>query len=549
MSGFRSICLFGTPSDRACFDLSYVIGADAGASSLDPGLNGSFWRNAHDLAVEREFEKVVNRLLSLDPAENDHELRRWLLERGPAGLLSDNGGGEGAGQVVALLTRLKRNAQEIMTRRTVFLLPENEADLGRFARHEGLQTTELLKRLAWQLYQHLEHGQADQFTFVRVGTAISGEGVLDRMIEDLHSRVTSSVLDQAKIGREGPVLFVGPTGTGKSYGARLLANMVGKPYFPVNLSAVVETTLEARIHGYAPGAFTGASRNGSPGWFELASGGILFLDEFQSVPVAYQTQLLDLLHAVSDRVTVARIGNDTERLPWNVKVVLAVNEDLGVLLQSGRLRTDLFYRMRHLVHFPPLHERFADRKGRLLLEILFRTYRWRLAPLIAQAAAGQGASIEPAPDELTKARLRSMFPELEDGATKRLLEHRWQGNLRELERVASDLFCDCDSTEDPVIRRAQVDVAIGWFAVPGAPDRQPAGAVTSAYRTLLADVEEALRLNGFVIERTIRSLEKSHPMYSLRSRKSLKLFLTKQREKLSEDVRSNPRLLRFLEGT
>lgn len=550
LSGFRSISLCGVPSDRACFDTGYVAGAASGGA-LNPVLTGSFWRNAHDLAVEREWGRVVERLLDGDGKGLRSALYGWLVEQGPAGILGSDGPGSGPGAapLAALMPRLKRGAQEIVARRTVFLLPEKESDLGRLARHFGTGTPELVKKLAEQLYQLLEHGQAGQFTFVRVGRASPGESVLDRMIEYLHSRLTAGILDQARIGREGPVLFVGPTGTGKSYGARLLANMMGRPYFPVNLSAVVETTLESRIHGYAPGAFTGASRNGSPGWFELASEGILFLDEFQSVPVAYQTQLLDLLHAVSDRVAVARIGDDGRRTPWNVKVILAVNEDVGGLLQTGRLRTDLFYRMRHLVHFPSLHERLADpEKGRLTLAILLRTYRWRLAPVIAQAAAVQDDTMAPATDELTKARLRSMYAELEEAATARLLEHRWPGNLRELERVASDLFCDCDGTDDPVIHRAAVDQAIGLFAVPGMPPAAPAGDVRGNSRTLLADVEDALRTSGYVIEHTIGRLKRSHPMYRLHSRRSLRLFLRQHRERLSEDVRSNRRLVRFMQA-
>jgi hypothetical protein len=549
MSGFRSISLCGSLSDRACFDTGYVTGATAAGSALDPGMTGSFWRNAHELAVGAEWEKAVGRILDPQGKGDYSPLRGWLVEQGPAAFLGSTGLADGdvAAELAPFMSRLERSAREILARRTVFLLPENDADLGRLARQAGTAVAGLVQRLSEQLYQLLEHGQADQFTFVRVGSAEPGAGLLDRIIEYLHSRLTEGILDQAKIGREGPVLFVGPTGTGKSYGARLLANKMDRPYVPVNLSAVAETMLESRIRGYAAGAFTDALRTGSAGWFELANGGILFLDEFQSVPVEYQIQLLDLLHAVSDRVTVARMGEDAVRTTWNVKVILAVNEDLAELLRSGRLRTDLFYRMRHLVHFPSLHERLTDtKKGRLTLEILLRTYRWRLAPVIAQAGARSGDSGAPAADELTKARLRSMYPELEDGATRRLQEHRWPGNLRELERVASDLFCDCDSTEDPAISRAQVNRAIGWFAVPGVQVTGQAGAAGDAPRSLLVDVEDALRSNGFVIEHTIRSLEKSHPMYGLRSRKSLKLFLRQQRERLSEDVRSNPRLLRFI---
>lgn len=104
------------------------------------------------------------------------------------------------------------------------------------------------------------------------------------------------------------------------------------------------------------------------------------------------------------------------------------------MLRSGRLRTDLYYRMRHLVHFPSLHARFSDRETcRLTLKVLLKTYRWRLAPVIAQATARAGDIRESVGDELTKARLRAMFPELEEEAAARLLEPLWPSNLRELE--------------------------------------------------------------------------------------------------------------------
>jgi transcriptional regulator with AAA-type ATPase domain len=538
-------------SDRACFDTGYVIGRGNAGDVLDPGVATSFWRSAHELAVARDWSRAVDAVLAADQADPDNTLRSWLVGQGPAGVLAAGTHGDDGGdtRLAPLLSRLARSAREIVARRTVFLVPEEEASLGRLAKRAGMGSGEFVERLSEHLYQLLEHGQADSFTFVRVGSPSAGTAVLDRMIGYLHSRLTAGILDQAKIRREGPVLLVGPTGTGKSYGARLLANMLGKTNFvTINLSAVVETTLESRIHGYAPGAFTGASRIGSPGWFEQASNGVLFLDEFQSVPVAYQTQLLDLLHAVSDRVTVARIGDDGGRMTWRVKVILAVNEDIGELLRSGRLREDLFYRMRHLVHFPSLRERLADQATRhLTLGILLKTYRWRLAPVIAQVTAPRDDGVEPSPDELTRGRLRTMFPELEAAAADRLLEHPWPGNLRELERVASDLFCDCDSAGEPLIAAAQVDSAIRPFAVSGSPASQPAAGPSHAASGLLADVEHALRAGGFVIEHALGQLRKSHPMYRLRSRRSLRTFLRENREQLSDDVHANPRLRRFIQ--
>jgi transcriptional regulator with AAA-type ATPase domain len=519
-----------------------AAGRTAG-EALHVGLAVSFWREAHELAVSREWEQVVDRELPKGPAGK----RSALVALGPVAALAPvPPDSEIDEQMRLLLTKLKRPAEKITRRRTVFLLPEDEQEIERLAKRAGCSVQAMVEALSQQLHQLLENGQADDFTFVRVGPVGARAGLLDKMIEDLHSRFAAAVLEHEKISRPGPVLFVGQTGTGKTYGARLLAKKMGKDNFiPVNLSAVADTTLESRIRGYVEGAFTNAKRGGSASWFERADGGILFLDEFQSVPEAYQTQLLDLLHAVSDRVSVARMGDDDQAHPYHVKVILAVNEDLHMLLNSGKLRQDLFYRMRHLVHFDPLHKRFAAPRGQLELAMLLKTYRWRLAPVIepgGQEAAGE---------ELSKARLREMFPQIEPDACQRLLEHRWPGNLRELERVASDLFSDCDHKLDETpISREQVDDAIKKFDVAVSLE-VPSPAVQgerSAAPTnpVLSGVEEALRGGGFVIGRALERLATTHPMYTLRSRRSLRRFLNENVESLSADVRSHPKVLRFM---
>lgn len=555
MSSFRSVSLCGALSDRACFDTSYQIGAGTAEGMLEIAMAPSFWRNAHEKAGAREWEAAVGRLLRAEQPELRTALHSWLIAQGPAGIVGAviPNDGVAAERLTLLMPALQRRATEVLGRRTVFLLPEGEADLGWLAKLFRCDVAQLVETLAEQLYQLLENEQAEYFTFVRIGQG-DGKGLLDRFIEQLHSRLTGAFLDHVKISRPGPVLFIGPTGTGKSYGARLLAKMMGKTNFVhVNLSAVTETTLESRIRGYVAGAFTDASRAGSPGWFEKAKEGILFLDEFQSVPVAYQTQLLDLLHAVTDRVTVARMGEDANATPANVKVILAVNEDIDELLDSARLRRDLFFRMRHLVRFPTLHQRFSDpQTNRSTLGILLKTYRWRLAPRIAAVAEPQVFKAAVSEDELTKQRLRSMFPVIEEAAAASMLKYTWPGNLRELERVADDIFCDCDnnSEETPVVRKSHVDEAIGQFAMAKRPAEEPgpsASSVSTGAQTLLSDVESTLRANGFIIARALAQLKKTHPMYSLRSRRSLRSFLAENMTKLSDDVRTDRKMLRFMQ--
>jgi transcriptional regulator with PAS, ATPase and Fis domain len=231
--------------------------------------------------------------------------------------------------------------------------------------------------------------------------------------------------------------------------------------------------------------------------------------------------------------------------------VLAVNEDLNELLHSGRLRRDLFYRMRHLVHFPTLRKRFSGDTPALRLRILMKTYRWRLAPLITcLTLPPQSMSMDGAYDDLPKSRLRSMFPVLASDAEARMLGHSWPGNLRELERVASDLFCECDDNDEPAISRAQVEAAIRGFSIPE-PDLSPHVdgplGVPRHSSSLLHEVEEALRANGFVIVHTLALLKKTHPMHNLRSHKSLRSFLNENAAQLSTDIRDNRKVRRFMQ--
>jgi transcriptional regulator with AAA-type ATPase domain len=556
MYSFRSISLCDGVSHRACFDTGYRFASRKAENMtvvLELEMSVSFWRRSHEMAIAREWEAEVDRALELE-SEGREPLRARLIAQGP-GVVRDtavNESGVIADRLSLLLPRLRPKARRIADRRTVFLLPEDEVELGPLAKRSGLSTEALIEALSEQLFQLLENDQAEDFTFVRVGAALDGNSVLEKMVEHVHSRLAADILDHKTIVRDGPVLFVGPTGTGKTYGAKLLSKkMDKKPFVPVNLSAITGTTLESRIRGYQRGAFTGANPQGSPSWFEQANGGVLFLDEFQSVPLEYQTQLLDLLNAVSDRVKVARMGSDDKYEFFQVKVVLAVNEDLNELLHSGRLRRDLFYRMRHLVHFPTLRKRFSGDTPALRLRILMKTYRWRLAPLITcLTLPPQSMSMDGAYDDLPKSRLRSMFPVLASDAEARMLGHSWPGNLRELERVASDLFCECDDNDEPAISRAQVEAAIRGFSIPE-PDLSPHVdgplGVPRHSSSLLHEVEEALRANGFVIVHTLALLKKTHPMHNLRSHKSLRSFLNENAAQLSTDIRDNRKVRRFMQ--
>ena len=158
---------------------------------------------------------------------------------------------------------------------------------------------------------------------------------------------------------DSTVLITGETGVGKSVFAKAIhqASRRGAGSFvTVNCAAIPETLIESEFFGYVDGAFTGASRKGKPGKFELANGGTVFLDEIGDMSLTLQAKVLRVLQ---DRV-VERLG-DTDEIPVDVRVIAATNKGLAKLMESGRLREDLYYRLNVIsINIPPLRDRNKD---------------------------------------------------------------------------------------------------------------------------------------------------------------------------------------------
>jgi Nif-specific regulatory protein len=154
------------------------------------------------------------------------------------------------------------------------------------------------------------------------------------------------------------VLLYGETGTGKEVAARYLherSHRRGGLLVPVNCGALSETLLDSELFGHRKGAFTGASSD-RKGIFEVAAGGTVFLDEVGEMPPGVQVRLLRVLE--ENRIKV--LGDAVER-PVDVRVVAATNRDLGRLVEEGRFRQDLYYRLRVFpLTLPPLRERPED---------------------------------------------------------------------------------------------------------------------------------------------------------------------------------------------
>ncbi|MFO0627030.1 MAG: sigma 54-interacting transcriptional regulator [Polyangiales bacterium] len=222
-----------------------------------------------------------------------------------------------------------------------------------------------------------------------------------------------------RIARVAPqdvtVLLRGESGTGKERVAEALhagSHRRRATLVKVNCAALGEGVLLSELFGHERGAFTGADRR-RRGRFELADGGTIFLDEIGDVTAATQAALLRVLQ----ERTFERVGGN-ETLRVDVRIVAATNRDLGAMVREGRFREDLYFRLTSLtIQLPPLRERLED------------------LPLIAAQVLEREAR---APDEPRK--------RLSNTALRRLMEHPWPGNIRELENVlrASALFADGD---------------------------------------------------------------------------------------------------------
>ncbi len=201
------------------------------------------------------------------------------------------------------------------------------------------------------------------------------------------------------------VLLFGESGTGKELFAQSIHNESerrDKPFVAVNCAALPESLLESTLFGYVEGAFTGARKGGSPGLFEMAHTGTIFLDEISEMQLNLQALLLRVLQEKE----VTRIGGDNV-IPVDVRIIAATNRDLYSLVAQGRFREDLYYRLCVLaLNIPPLRERAAD------IPELVRYHMERKAWETRIPARG-----------------------ITDEALELLSGNDWPGNVRQLENV------------------------------------------------------------------------------------------------------------------
>jgi len=171
---------------------------------------------------------------------------------------------------------------------------------------------------------------------------------------------------------DSTILLVGATGTGKEILAQSIHNLSKRsenPFVTVHCGALPETLIESELFGYDEGAFTGTKKGGSPGRFEMAHKGTIFLDEINTTPLNVQTRLLRILQERE----VMRLGGK-RKIPIDVRIIAAAGRDLESAVQDGLFREDLFFRLNVLrINIPPLKDRVKD------IPILLEHYIGRLS--------------------------------------------------------------------------------------------------------------------------------------------------------------------------
>jgi transcriptional regulator with PAS, ATPase and Fis domain len=216
-------------------------------------------------------------------------------------------------------------------------------------------------------------------------------------------------VERAALGRTA-ILLEGETGVGKELFARLVhaaSQKTGKePFVAFNCGAVSKDLLGGELFGHAPGAFTGATREGRPGRFEFANGGVLSLDEIGEMPLDLQPYLLRVL----EERAVYRLGESKLR-PVDVRLVASTNRNLKQEVAEGRFRKDLYFRIGVVkISIPPLRERVGD------VEILIDHFSRQFADIYGTHPLRFDAS-----------------------AMELLRRHSWPGNVRELRNLIENL--------------------------------------------------------------------------------------------------------------
>lgn len=270
------------------------------------------------------------------------------------------------------------------------------------------------------LYAELESARA-QLSFLQ-GEMKKKSGVFASIVG--HDRnFLKSVNQAAQIATSYTnVMINGESGTGKEIFARGIHELSGREglFIPINSSAIPPELFESEFFGYEPGAFTGASRRGKLGYFELANGGTIFLDEISEMPLMAQAKLL---RALQER-EIMRVGGRSQ-IKVDVRVIAASNKNLAAMMEHNKFREDLYYRLNVVeIKLPALRERQQD------IPLLIKHFVTDMAK-----------------------KNKRIISSVDKDVINLLCGYAWPGNVRELMNVIENLVVTCQSK---VIRKEHI---------------------------------------------------------------------------------------------
>lgn len=241
------------------------------------------------------------------------------------------------------------------------------------------------------------------------GLKAQGKFFYENVVATSQSMYNVLQLTKRLAGVDSTVLITGESGVGKGVIAKLLhenGNRKAHPFITVNCGAIPENLIESELFGYERGAFTGSKNEGKKGLFEVAEKGTIFLDEISELPLNMQVKLLQVIQERE----ITKVGG-VASIPVDVRIISATNKDLLALVQAGKFRKDLYYRLNVVpISVPPLRERPDD-----------------VLPLIRLTLNKQNKKF-------------NEHKELDSTALAVLMEYSWPGNIRELENMIERLI-------------------------------------------------------------------------------------------------------------